>query len=148
MASNPLIAQGTLNRLRSSFICPTFPSLNVTAAFLGKGGITLSLEGEATAFIDTLTGGVQSPQPYMGCMIVLNLIKAQSLANTYKQQMESISNIGDCNVKGDSSVLGDYSISNCSLQTVRELPFNGEDAGYVVTVRGYYAVNNQLWELT
>ena len=147
MASNPLIAQGTLNRLRASIIFPSYANLNVTASYLGKGGISLSLEGDATAFIDTLTGGVQSPQPYMACMVTVNLLRSQGLADAFKQQMESLSTIGDFNVKADASTLSDYPISNGAIQSVREQAFNGEEPGYVVVLRGYYPINNQLWNL-
>lgn len=147
MAGNPLIAQGTLNRLRGSFLVPSFSQLNVTASYLGKGGISLALQGDATTYIETLTGGVTSPQPYMVCMVTLNLLKTQGLADLYKQQMESLSTIGDVTVRGDASTLGDYPVTNCGIQTVRELPMSGEDAGFVVTVKGYYAINSQLWNL-
>lgn len=46
MATNPLIPQGTLNRVRASVVWPSFPNLNVTASYLGRMGIRLSLDGE------------------------------------------------------------------------------------------------------
>ena len=60
MANNPLIPQGTVNRLRGSVIWNDFPQLNVTAPYLGTDGIGFSLDGESTVFLPTMTGAVTS----------------------------------------------------------------------------------------
>lgn len=143
--TNPLIAQGTLNRLRGSVVWEGFPALNVTAPFLGKEGIRLALEGEATTFINTMTGAVTSPEPYMTVSMTLNLLKTQQLGNLYKAQMELSSLLGAGTVRSDSAILSPYSLINCSIQSVRELDFSGADAGYVVNVKGYYNINQALW---
>lgn len=147
MASNPLIAQGSLNRLRGSIVVTDIPALNVTASYLGKAGIGLALEGEATVFIPTMTGAVQSGEPYMMVMLTVNLLKSQSLADQYKQQMEKNSNIGDLMVTADASTLSKYPLVNCGISGVRELTFSGEDAGYVVMIKGYYSINSDMWAL-
>lgn len=148
MASNPLIAQGTLNRLRGSVIWPSNSTLNVTAPYLQKEGIRLALDGEATTFIETITGMVISPEPYQGITLSINLLKTNGLADLYKQQMENTTALGNGTVKPDTSALGVYPIVNCAIASVRELSFAGTDAGFVVTIRGYYSVNNALWDLT
>ncbi len=145
MANNPLISQGTLNRLRGSVVWEDFPALNVTAPFLGKEGIRLSLEGESTVFINTMTGAVTSPEPYMVCNMTLNLLKTQNLADMYKRQTELSALLGNGTVRSDSSVLSPYPLINCAIQSVRELNFSGDDAGYVVSVKGYYNINQALW---
>lgn len=147
MANNPMALQGQLNRLRANLLVPNFPNLNVTASFLGKAGITIALEGESTAFIQTMTGAVTSPEPYMMTNVTVNLLKSQSLANQYKLKMESLALIGDITIKPDSSMLSDYYITNCGVQSVREMNLNGEDAGFIITVRGYYMLNNSAWAL-
>lgn len=147
MAGNPLIPQGTLNRIRGSIIIPDNPQLNVSASFLGKGGIGLSFEGESTTFIGTMAGVVTSPQPYIMVSVTINLLKTQGLANQYEAQRLSNSLIGQITVKGDASTLNDYTTLNCAIETVRELSFSGEDAGYVVSIKGYYPINNSLWNL-
>jgi len=147
MASNPLIAQGTLNRLRASVVWTSFPALNVTPPFLGREGIRLALEGESTTFINTMTGAVTSPEPYMAVSLVMNLLKTQALAGAYKAQMEFNALLGDGTVRPDSATLPPYGIINCAIQSVRELNFSGEDAGFAVTVRGYYPVNADLFNL-
>lgn len=145
MASNPLIAQGTLNRLRASVVWASNSSLNVTAPYLGREGIRLALEGETTTFINTMTGAVTSPEPYQVVNLTISLLKTQGLAAVYKAQMELAALIGDGTVYPDASTLPTYSLINCAIQSVRELSFSGEDAGWVVAVKGYYLVNSSLW---
>lgn len=143
--ANPLVQQGTLNRLRGSAIWTDHPELNVTAPFLGADGIGLSLEGESTTFHKTLTGTVTSPEPYMVVNMTFNLLRTQQLADLYKTQMENNALIGDCAVRTDSTTLSPYQFTNCAIQGVRELRINGTDAGYAVSVKGYYTVNSNLW---
>lgn len=148
MATNPLVAQGSLNRLRGGVGVTDIPALNVTAPYLGKAGITLALEGEATTIIPTLTGTVISGEPYQMCAVTVNLLKTQDLANQWKLQQETLTAIGDIVVTPDASSLGTYPITNCAITGVRELTFAGEDPVMAVTIRGYYAINNSLWDLT
>jgi hypothetical protein len=147
MASNPLIAQGTLNRLRASVNIPGFPALNVTAPYLGKAGISLALEGDITTRIPTMTGIVNSGEPYQMVSVTINLLRTQNLSALYKQQIETNSVIGDFNVIPDASTLPSYYINNGSILSIRELPMAGEDAGYVVVLTGYYNINSSLWNL-
>lgn len=147
MAANPLIAQGTLNRIRGSVVVAAISALNVTAPFLGKEGISLALEGESTTFIQTMTGAVTSGEPYMMTSVTIALLKTQGLAAQYKAQMENLSTIGDITVYPDSSSLPSYAIINCAIESVREMKFNGEDAGFMVTIKGYYIVNNSLFNI-
>jgi len=147
MATNPLIAQGTLNRLRGSLVITDHSSLNVTAPYLGKEGIGLSLEGDATGILPTMTGTVTSPEPYQICSVSVNLLKTNGLAARYKAQMEDNSVLGDITVIPDTSSLPNYPLRNCAIQSVQPLKLNGEDAGFTVNITGYYVINNSLWDL-
>lgn len=147
MATNPQIAQGTLNRLRGSVVYSAFPALNVTAPYLGKAGITLALEGETTEFLPTMTGVVTSQAPYQMVGLTINLLKTQGLSNLYKAQFELSSLVGDVTVRPDTTTLGVYQLYNCALESVKELAFSGEDAGFVVSVKGYYLINSAMWNL-
>jgi hypothetical protein len=124
------------------------PELNVTPAFLGDEGIRLALDGQAVDYLPQLAGMVTSPAIYMPITLSLNLVKTQQLANLYKQRMENDARIQDGTVRPDVApgALGNYSIINCSIQSVRELNLAGRDAGFMVSVRGYYIVNNSLWD--
>lgn len=143
---NPNIPQGNLNRLVASVTWANFSSLNVTPSYLGRAGISFSREGVATGFIGTMTGTVISNEPYQMITLTLNLLKTQSLAVSYDNQRKTQSNIGNGTVRPDvSSGIGPIDIVNCGIETVRELSFSGEDAGYVVVIRGYEPVNSALW---
>jgi hypothetical protein len=142
---NPLVAQGTLNRVQASIVWNNFPGLNVTPPYLGKDGIRLTLEGLANTMINTMTGMVTSPEPYMAASMNFTLLKSQPIAQLYKNQMENTPLLGDCTVRPDSAVLGIYNILNCAIESIRELNFAGEDAAFAVTCRGTYIISNALW---
>lgn len=145
--ANPLIPLGSLNRLRGSVVWPSFPSLNVTAPYLGKEGIRLALEGETTTYLPQMTGAVTSPEPYQLISLRITLLKTQGLAALYKAQMEASALLGDGTVRPDASSLPPYEITNCAIESIAELTFNGESADFAVNIRGYYLVNASLWDL-
>lgn len=147
MATNPLVAQGSLNRIKASVVWNDFPGLNITAPYLGRDGISLALEGQSTAFLGTMTGAVTSPEVYMMVGMTAHLLKPQALGQAYKLQMETLSLLGNGVVRPDvTEGLEPYDIVNCAIENVREMRFNGQDEGYVIMVRGYYIVNNALWQ--
>jgi hypothetical protein len=148
MAGNPLIDQGTLNRLVAAIVVPNATELNVTPSFLGPEGIGLNLEGEAGLTLPTLTGTVTSPQPFQLTTVTVNLLRTQPLAAVYKARMESDTRIGPFDVIPDlppGEGIGRYQILNGQITSVRELRFAGQDPGWIVTLRGYYLVNSALW---
>lgn len=144
---NPLVNQGTVNRLRASVQWSDFPALNVSAPYLGKPGIRLTFQGQSTLFINTMTGAVTSPEPYLQVSMVMNLLMTQPLAAAYKRQMEQLAQLGDCVVRPASSTLTPYQLFNCAIENVPELDFSGESAAYPVTIGGYYNVNSQLFDV-
>jgi hypothetical protein len=145
---NPLIAQGSLNRIKASVVWANFSDLNVTAPYLGAGGIRLGLDGGTTVFLPTMTGAVTSPEPYQMITLSMALLKTQQLGDLYKQQMEIDARIGNGVVYPDvqSGGINSYQIINCAIESVRELNFAGTDAAYEVSVRGYYLVNSSLFD--
>lgn len=144
--SNPLVSQGSLNRLRASVVVSSDATLNITASFLGKKGISLTLEGETTALLGTMTGIVPSPEPYQMATIRAQLVKSQSLAAQYKVLMETNSVIGTITVRPDSSALPPYTFNQCAIEGVDELPFDGTDAGFLIRIRGQYPINSSLYD--
>lgn len=143
---NPLIDQGVLNRVLGSVTWTNFPALNVTAPFLDKDGINLRLEGDASLQHPTMTGVVQSPEPYMPVSVVIAMLRTQKLSDKYKQQMETYSVLGPGTVYPDvSSGLSPYALNNMSIQSVGELLFNGTTPIFALTLRGYYVTNNSLF---
>lgn len=144
-SANPLVAQGTLNRLRASVIWTNFPGLNVTAPYLGSEGISLTLDGDTVTYIPTMTGQVTSPEPYQGITVLMHLLKTQALSTAYKAQMEALALLGNGVVRPDSAALAPYDIVNCSIKGVDTLNLSGKDAGFVVRIGGYYQVNQNLY---
>lgn len=147
MAANPLVDQGTLNRIRGSVVIPSVPTLNVTAPFLGKAGISVALQGDSTLMLPTMTGAVTSPEPYMIAMVTVHLLKTQQLAVLYKQRMELDARLGALQVIPDAVGFPNYDFFNAAMTGVRELSMAGDDAGYVVSIQAYYNVNSTLWNL-
>ena len=142
---NPLVSQGSLNKLRASITIPAFPTLNVTAPYLSKEGIRLSLQGESVIYLPTMTGAVTSQEPYMMAETVIHLLKSQALANLFKSQMETNALIGDFTVRPDATPLSPYGMTNGSIKSIRELDFSGENAVFAVTLGAYYLVNSSLF---
>jgi hypothetical protein len=144
---NPLIDQGVLNRVKGSVVWADFPALNVTAAFLDRDGINLRKEGEASTQHPTMSGLVQSPEPYMPVSVVIALLKTQQLSDDYKTQMETNCLLGEGTVWPDVSTgLSQYNLENMSIQSVSDLLFNGTTPIFAVTCRGYWVINNSLWD--
>lgn len=145
--SNPLIQQGTLNRLRGSVSPVDFPELNVIAGNLATEGISISFGGGATTTIDTMTGVVQSPEPYLKVSVKVHLLKSQLLADLWKAQMEDNTLIGDLAVTTDTITLTDYNFTNVAIESVETLDFSGKNANYIINLTGIYYINNSLWQL-
>lgn len=139
------VAQGTINRLRASVIIPGFPGLNVTAPYLGKDGIKVAFEGNTTLYINTQTGAVTSPEPYLKVTVTMNLLQSQALADLYKSQIELSALLGDLTVRPSVKTLKPYQFTNCSIQDAPPLDFSGASADYNVVLGGVYLINSALW---
>ena len=143
---NPLVPQGTINRLRGSIVLNSFPQLNVTAPFLGRDGIRIAFEGNVVEFFPTMSGGVTSLEPYQFITVTAALLKSQSLSDAYKQQQELNALIGDFVVRPDAATLSPYQITNGGIEGVGDLTFNGLDPIYGVRLKGYYNLNSAAWD--
>ena len=138
---NPLIDQGTLNKLRASIVFTNFPQLNVVSANLGKEAIRLALDGPASSYLATMTGAVPSPEPYQIVTVTANLVKSEPIANTFKTQFENSVLLGPVTIRSDAVTLGVYYLINCVLENVREQSYAGEDPVFAVTIKGTYYIN-------
>jgi hypothetical protein len=140
------ISQGTLNRVRASVTIPLFPTLNITSAFLGKRGVSVSRTGKATTFSDTMTGRVTSPEPYVDVLITIHLLKSQFLSNAWAQQELISTLIGDIIVRPDAATLQPYYYSNCAIESAgNTLDFSGADADFPLEIGGAYLMNAFLF---
>jgi len=146
--ANPNVPLGQLNRLKASVVWRDFPALNITASFLGKGGIRPSPASEATTYILTMTGGVPSPEPYQVFNLSIALLKTQALADAYKKQLEFNALLGNCTLRPDiqgNGGLSPYLLKNCSIVNVGAMAWDGSEAVYPIDIRGFYAINAGLW---
>lgn len=146
--ANPMTPQGVLNKLVASIVWNDFPALNITPSFLLPEGIDLTLEGQATTVYPSMTGTVNSPEPYMLVRFMAHLIKSQALSDAYKTQMETNTLLGDCTIRPDVPLaegLSPYYINNCSITGVDRLTFAGRDAGWTISFVGNYQTNSSLW---
>ena len=139
------ISQGTLNRLRGSVVFAAFPELTVTAAYLAKEAITLNFEGEAAQKLPTMTGAVDSPEPYVMATIEIHVLRSQALSSAFKAQIEANTSVGSVNVITDSETLENYQIEQCVLLGTSGMNFDGNSPNFTIRLRGVYYVNSQLW---
>lgn len=142
------IDQGVLNRLRGSVVFAAFPELTVTAAYLAKEAISLNFEGDAAQKVPTMTGAVDSPEPYVMATIEIHLLRSQALSSAFKAQIESNTSVGSVNVITDAATLENYQIEQCVLKGVTGLTFDGNNPTFSVRLQGVYYVNSQLWAAT
>lgn len=146
MAVNTAISQGNLNRIRGSVVFPSNPDLNVTAEYLGTGMISIAFDGNVTDFINTATGRVTSQVPYLPVTVTINLLRTQSLAQTWLTQAQTNSLLGTATVVPDATTLNNITIQNCAIMTVPGQSFDGGNPDFPITIGGYMIVNSELWE--
>lgn len=145
MATNPKVTQGVINRVRTSLIVPGNPGLSVTAPFLGRSMISVDFEGDFVQQIETATGAVRSPEPFVMATITMGLLRSQSLAANWLTQAQNDSFLGDVTAHSDSPVYPPISLSETVIRTIRNGAYDGADPVVQVTVRGIFFVNNNLW---
>lgn len=142
---NPLVPQGFLNRVRGALSVTDVPALNVTASYLGKDGISMRPDNAATDIIPTMTGTVGSQTPYQQVTVTVHLLKTQGLGASYQKRFATDTALGEVVITPDATTFGNFTLLNCYLLNFNELPFNGMDAGYVVTIGGYLTANDNMW---
>lgn len=144
--ANPLVPQGVINRLKASVTFASIATLNVTAGYLAKEGIGLRFTDPVTTPIKTMTGVVPSPEPYQTATVMIHLLKTQALADAFKAQIENNSLLGDITVRPDEvGGVGPYQFSNCWIENVEALQFDGSTAGWTISIGGIYYINSALW---
>lgn len=146
MAINSAVNQGTLNRLRGSITVTDYPDLNVTAEYLGTGAIVISPEGNVTDFINTLTGRITSPVPYIPVTITVHMNRTQALAASWLSRAQSNSLIGNITITPDVTTFPNITVRNCGIATVPSQTYAGTDPDYPITISGYVIMNTELWE--
>lgn len=145
MPTNPLIQQGTLNRLRTSVVLPNFTNLNVTAGYMGKSMARLAFEGDFGELIPTATGGVTSPEPYVMASLTIALLRTQALASQWLSQVGLLSVVGPVTSYSDTTAWDPITLDQCIVRGLDPGAYDGTDPIVRVTLRGIYYINNSLW---
>jgi len=145
MASHPLVTQGTLNRLRASVIVPGFTSLNVSSQYMGKNFVSVEPEGDFALLIETATGAITSPEPYCFMNVTVDLLRTQSLSQSWLTQAETTAVLGDVSIHPDTTAFDSIDISETIIQKVTPGVFDGQDPIVRVNLRGVFYLNNNLW---
>jgi len=147
MATNPQIAQGTLNRVRASVVIPNYPTLNINSSHMGRDLLSLEFDEDFSEQIPTATGIVNSPAPYVMATCSINLLRSQALANAWIQQVETYALIGRIVIHSDTSAFPKRHVHNCSVLKANPGRMDGLNPTVDLVIRGVFYVNNNLWNL-
>lgn len=142
---NPLIQQGSLNKVLTHVIVTELPQLSITAPYMSKALSTVTFEDDFVDQIGTATGLVNSPQPYVMTSVIINMLRSQSLSALWMAQLLVDSQIGPVTVYSDSTVFPKLTLAQCSVKSVEPGPYDGTDPTTKITLRGVYFTNNILW---
>jgi len=141
----PLTTQGNLNRVATHVVVTSFPQLNANASYLGKSLVQVTLEGPFTDQIETATGIVNSPKPFVMAHIVVNLLRSQILSGLWVAQAQAGTYLGSVVVFPDSNVFPDISLTNASITELDPGAFDGVDPTVKATIKGTFYINASLW---
>ena len=145
--ANPVLSQGTLNRVRGSIIIASFPSLNITPAFMGKNFITVDFDEDYTDQIETATGVVNSPEPYIMATVTVGVLRTLPLALAWREQAKATSILGHISVHSDTTAFPVYHFRSVVIKKFDPGAYDGKDPVSRLTLRGVYDINNDLWNL-
>ena len=134
----PFVPQGTLNRVRCAVVCSNFPTLNITAPYMGKSFARISFSGEFTQLLPTATGGVASPEPYVMATISVGLLRTQALAAQWQAQAGLTGAIGPVTIYPDSSTYPNISLDNAVISEIDPGMYDGTDPVVRLTLKGIY----------
>jgi hypothetical protein len=141
----PQVVQGNLNRAAVHVVVASFPALSVTAGFMSKGGVHVSYEGDAVTQIPTMTGVVDSPEPYLMTTLTVSILRTQALTNAWAQQQATNSTIGNVTIISDSTSYAPIVMQNTAIQNINNGPYDGTDPTVVITLRGQVQINSSMW---
>jgi hypothetical protein len=141
----PLTVQGNLNRVATHIVVVSQPQLSANASYLGKSLAVVTFEGPFTDQIETATGIVNSPKPFVMSQIVISLLRSQALSALWVAQAVVGTYLGTVIAYPDSSVFPPISLTNCSVTEIDPGAFDGMDPVTKATVKGTFYLNASLW---
>jgi hypothetical protein len=141
----PLTQQGNLNRVSAHVTFASFQQLNANASYMSKSLVAVTFEGPFTDQIETATGIVNSPKPFVMAHAVVNLLRSQILSGLWIAQLRAGTYLGDVVIYPDSNVFPEIPITNASVTELDPGAFDGIDPAVKLTVKGTYYINASLW---
>ncbi len=145
--ANPLVSQGTLNRVRCSVIIPDDTALNIDSSYMGKSFATISFDGSFSGQIETGTGVVNSPEPYVMGNVSVGLLRTQALSNAWLAQAKKNTSIGQVIIHSDSAAFPSIPLSTCVIGSIEPGAYDGTDPIVKLTLRGVFHLNEDMWNL-
>lgn len=145
MANHPIVQQGTLNRLQASVIVPSYPALNVSSSYMGKNFVSVDFEGDFAQLINTATGAVTSPEPYVYANVTVDLLRTQALSGSWLTQGQTQSALGGLQIHPDTSAFSVISLVDTIIVNVTPGVFDGQDPVVRLNLRGVFYLNDNLW---
>jgi len=146
--ANPYLNAGPLNRVRCSVVIADFPTLNITSQYMGKSFAHIEFEGDFNQQIETATGVVNSPEPYVMATITVGLLRSQALAANWLAQAQDTSVLGDVTIHSDTSAFPAITLNDTGIRMISPGAYDGTDPVVRVTLRGSFNVNSALWSFT
>jgi short subunit dehydrogenase-like uncharacterized protein len=116
--------------------------LSANASHMGEAMIRVARQGEATRFIPTAMGSVNSPNFQQQVNVTVELIKTSAPAQAYIDRIATDSFIGEFSVKYDASNLTPETVHNGAIMNIEEFGADGADATIKVTLTGVIYINN------
>jgi hypothetical protein len=146
--ANPYLTAGPLNRVRVHVVVPATPTLNITAQFMGKSFARVEFEGDWTHQVETGTGVVNSPEPYVMASITVGLLRPQTLSASWLAQAQSSTLLGDVTIYSDTSAWPPITLNDTAIRAIDPGAFDGTDPVVRLTLRGTFNINASLWSLS
>jgi hypothetical protein len=147
MATNPNLIPSNLNRIRGTVLVPGNATLNITAPYLGKEGITISPQSAVVTQMQGMTTVVNSEEPYQIVQVTAAVMKSLALSAAYIEQIKTSPTLGTVTVTPDTTVLAPFTLYNVAIINWGQMSMAGVQPDFVVTFQGLLPISNDLWNL-
>ena len=147
MATNPNLIPSNLNRIRGTVLVPGNATLNITAPYLGKEGITISPQSAVVTQMQGMTTVVNSEEPYQIVQVTAAVMKSLALSAAYIEQIKTSPTLGTVTVTPDTTVLAPFTLYNVAIINWGQMSMAGVQPDFVVTFQGLLPISNDLWTL-
>jgi hypothetical protein len=144
---NNFTARGVLNRVKTSVVVPSFPSLNVISANMGRSLARIAFNGQLVNQIPTGTGLVNAPEPFVMATITIALLRTQPIAAAWFAQIQLDSSIQDATIYSDTSAFPPIALQSVVASHMDPGPFDATSADFQLVLSGAFPVNSNMWTL-